>query len=105
MKKSIYAIGGRIRQRRKEFGWTQKELAQRAGTSYKYIGHVETGVKFPSLEMLILLARELDVSLDWLIGVDDVGTPMEAFLQDVMEYIRADLEKYGICLVKEDDKS
>ena len=96
MKKSIYAIGERVRQRRKEIGWTQKELAQRAGTSYKYIGHVETGVKFPSLEMLILLARELDVSLDWLIGEEDDDNPEEAFVKEVTEFIRKDMKKYGL---------
>ena len=96
MKKSIYAIGERIRRRRKEIGWTQKDLALRTGTSYKYIGHVETGVKFPSLEMLILIARELDVSLDWLIGEDEADDPEEKFLKEVTEFIRRDMKKYGI---------
>ena len=96
MKKSIYAIGERIRRRRKEIGWTQKDLAQRTGTSYKYIGHVETGIKFPSLEMLILLARELDVSLDWLIGEDEADDPEEAFLKEVTEFMRRDMKKHGI---------
>ena len=100
MKKSIYAIGERIRRRRKEIGWTQKELAQRTGTSYKYIGHVETGIKFPSLEMLILLARELEVSLDWLIGEDEADDPEEAFLKEVTDFLRNTMRNHNIRAVK-----
>ncbi len=104
MRKSIYCIGTRIRERRKEKGWTQKDLAQRIGTSYKYISHVENGVKFPSLEMLICLARELDVSLDYLISTDTLpdASSMEeirllldncsegekAFLLDIVGFIK-----------------
>ena len=109
MRKSIYCIGERIREQRKEKGWTQKDLAQRVNTSNKYISHVENGVKFPSLEMLICLARELEVSLDYLIGADQVGAGEDgirsllaecsseesAFLSDVIVSIREDLRKHG----------
>ncbi len=112
MRKSIYCIGTRIRERRKEKGWTQKDLAQRIGTSYKYISHVENGVKFPSLEMLICLARELDVSLDYLISSEEIGDDVkgeavtrmllsgcspeeEALFADVIVSIRNGLKKYG----------
>ena len=111
MRKSIYCIGARIRERRREKGWTQKELALRVGTSNKYISHVENGVKFPSLEMLICLSREMDVSLDYLISAEPFQedgdrpdgvlpdlpdcTPEEkAFLSDVVHSIRTDLRKY-----------
>ncbi len=78
MKASIYCIGERVRDRRRQKNWTQKELAQRAGTTYKYISHVENGYKYPSLEMLICLARELEVTLDYLIGTDQcTGNPAE----------------------------
>lgn len=74
MRKSIYYIGQRIKERRKEKRWTQKDLAQRIGTSYKYLSHIENSVKFPSLEMLVCLSRELDVSLDYLISSDSDPT-------------------------------
>ena len=93
--------------------WTQKELAQRIGTSYKYISHVENGVKFPSLEMLICIARELDVSLDYLISSDILqNTPSSteeiqqllnncspeerSFLVDTMSYIKKRIQQTGL---------
>ena len=113
MRKSIYCIGQRIKECRKEKRWTQKELAQRIGTSYKYISHVENGVKFPSLEMLICIARELDVSLDYLISSDILQSvpsstedirqllnncsPEErAFLIDTMSYIKKRIQQSGL---------
>ena len=113
MSRTIYAIGARIREQRKAKSWTQKDLAQRIGTSPKYLSHVENGAKFPSLEMLICLARELDVSLDSLISTASrqnntnntstlpdpnallTGCTEEekAFLLDVMGYIRGRMRK------------
>lgn len=108
MKASIYCIGERVRDRRRQKNWTQKELAQRAGTTYKYISHVENGYKYPSLEMLICLARELEVTLDYLIGTDQcAGDPAEdiqnlivdcsaserSFLLDVLIHIKDGLKR------------
>lgn len=112
MRKSIYCIGQRIKECRKEKSWTQKDLAQRIGTSYKYLSHVENGVKFPSLEMLVCIARELDVSLDYLIGSDKIPNRIEltdeitrllsdcsseeyTFILEVITFLQAGMKKHG----------
>ena len=43
MKKSIYAIGERIRRRRKEIGWTQKDLAFYGGVGLRFVRDLEQG--------------------------------------------------------------
>lgn len=66
-------LAGRLRTRRKEFGWTQVRLAEEVGTSQAVIQKIENG---KSLRPRILeqLAEALDVSPSWLMfGVEEVG--------------------------------
>jgi len=44
-------------------GWTQRELAARAGTKEQYVRHLEAGRKTPSLTLLRKLATVLKVPL------------------------------------------
>lgn len=53
----------RIRHLRITRGWTQEQLAERAGIHYKYLGDVERGVRNPPLFNLTRIARALDVPL------------------------------------------
>jgi len=53
----------RIRHLRITRGWTQEQLAERAGIHYKYLGDVERGVRNPALFNLTRIARALDVPL------------------------------------------
>lgn len=84
METSVYYIGDRVRERRRQMRLTQKELAQRIGTSYKYISRLENGSKFPSLEMLICIARELQISLDYLIRTDESE---DSFQEDEIRHV------------------
>ena len=52
-------LGQMIRQRRRELGWTQREIALRAGTSVPYIGHLEAGKRHPSERVLLRLSNIL----------------------------------------------
>ena len=66
-------LAGRLRSRRKEFGWTQVQLAETVGTSQAVIQKIENG---KSLRPRILeeLAGALEVSPSWLMfGVEEVG--------------------------------
>jgi transcriptional regulator with XRE-family HTH domain len=53
-----------VQQEREARGWTQEVLADRAGIHFTTIGKVERGIQLPSLALLVLIARalELDVS-------------------------------------------
>lgn len=61
------SIGKRIEESRDRLGWTQAELATRAGVSSQNVGNWERGVYLPKLPVLIQLARLLNVDLTWLI--------------------------------------
>lgn len=61
---ALKALGERIRQRRSSLGWTQEELADRAGIDRSYIGGVERGVRNLTFTVLCRLCVPLqcDVS-------------------------------------------
>ena len=75
-------MGRRIRKARKELELTQVELAERVGVSATFIGHVERGSRVASLETLLSLCRGLDVSADYLLGLNDIPTS-QIFGQDL----------------------
>ena len=56
-------FGARIRQLRNDQGWSQEELADRAGLHRTYIGSVERGEQNLSLVNIERLAATLGVSL------------------------------------------
>lgn len=62
-------LGEKIRQLRKLRGFTQEQLGEKSGLSYKFIGEVERGTVNPSLDSLISIATALDVSINDLFPV------------------------------------
>ena len=58
----------RVRQRRKELGYTQQEVAERILVDRTTYNKYEAGKVSPSLESLCLLADMLACSTDWLLG-------------------------------------
>jgi len=61
------ALGERIRELRKEKGWSQAELGELVGTDSQHISRYETGRITPSVDALVRLAAALDVSTDYLV--------------------------------------
>jgi transcriptional regulator with XRE-family HTH domain len=59
-------VGQRIKDRRTELGWTQEQLAQKAGISKSFLSELENGKRSVSADNLLDLARALSVSLDYL---------------------------------------
>ncbi len=59
-------LGSRIRSARKEKGFTQEALAEKVDISLAYMGEIERGVKYPSMNVFIKLVEVLDVSADYL---------------------------------------
>lgn len=60
-------IGQRLRDRRKQLGLTQEELAERADLSQNFIARVENGATGLGDASIIRLARSLEVSTDYLL--------------------------------------
>lgn len=57
------AFGDAIRRIRAAKGWTQEDLAERAGIHRSYLAAVETGARNPSLDVIVKLAAGLQVSV------------------------------------------
>ena len=64
-------LGDRIKELRKQQGWSQDELAAKAGGDARGISRYENSHITPSLEALVRIAEALNVSLDHL-AIDDI---------------------------------
>lgn len=66
-----YALGRRIRARRRALNLTQEKLAEAADISASFLGHVERGTRNLSLETLLALCDALGASPDELLGYEN----------------------------------
>lgn len=71
MKKPRLFRGDRLRAVREELQLSQADLANRLGIGQNQIYRYEVGQVEPSPTILGLLARELNVTTDWLLGLTD----------------------------------
>lgn len=67
----LIQIGLRLSNRRQDRNMTQEELAGRLGITPQAVSKWERSVSLPDLSMLSDLARLLEVSTDWLLGLSD----------------------------------
>lgn len=99
-------VGGFIAQLRREKGWTQEELGERVGVTNKTVSRWENGNYMPSIELLTLMGREFDVSLNELIegrrleSEEDFRAAADERLAKALrspgERLRRWLERYGV---------
>lgn len=61
-------FGKRLRDRRKERGFSQNELAKMLETNHSVIGKYERDEVKPLIEVIIKIADALNVSIDYLVG-------------------------------------
>ncbi len=71
MTSSKKIFGERLAQRRRELGLSQRKLATLIGIRGPSIAAYETDDAWPSASTLIALAKALDVSTDYLLGLSD----------------------------------
>jgi len=57
-------FGKRVRELRRQRGWSQEEFADKAGLHRTYIGSVERGEQNVSIDNIEKLAKTLGVSID-----------------------------------------
>jgi transcriptional regulator with XRE-family HTH domain len=60
-------LGKRIKERRQSSGLTQEDLAKITQITLQHISSIEQGKRTPSLNLLIKIAEQLKVSLDYLV--------------------------------------
>jgi transcriptional regulator with XRE-family HTH domain len=64
---AMSSLGERIRQLRKEAGWSQAELAEKIAVDPGRVSKYEAGRMTPSPEAFVRLAEVLNVSIDFLL--------------------------------------
>ena len=92
--------GERVRELRKERGWSQGDLGTKIGTDAGRISRYEAGKITPSVEALVHLADVLEVSIDYLVREDAPRKILEGHnlgklgdrLADLAELSEADQE-------------
>lgn len=67
MKLDYKRIGARIKEKRKNVGISQAQLAEMVFLSTKYISQIERGVRHLSLDSMVDIAVALDASVDMLL--------------------------------------
>jgi transcriptional regulator with XRE-family HTH domain len=68
-------VGPRLRQLRKEREVTLTALSEATGISVSTLSRLESGLRRPSLELLLPIAQAHQVPLDELVGAPPVGDP------------------------------
>lgn len=64
-------MGKKLKQLRQEKNLTQKQIADRIGVAVSAVCSYETGVRYPTYDSLIKLARIFHVTTDYLIGMTE----------------------------------
>lgn len=67
----MYDLGSRIKTLRTQRGLTQKVLASKINKSVSAISSYESNAQMPPLDVLESLCAVLNVSLDYLVGLED----------------------------------
>ena len=60
--------GKNIKSYRKQWGWSKKELAERAGVAVELVDHYEKGPGTMNFYAIIHIANALNVHPDWLLS-------------------------------------
>lgn len=70
-------IGNRIAELRKEKGFSRVQFAQQIGIPFTTLRNYETGVREPGHSFIVQMAKEFNVSTDYLLGLTDNRIPDE----------------------------
>ena len=62
--KTVGMIGELVRDQRKQRGWSQTQLAEKADVSRLWIGHLEKGKESVELGLVLKTLRALEIKLE-----------------------------------------
>ena len=93
-------FGIRIAKLRAAKGLSQAQLAERIGITKSMVSAYENSIRMPSYPVLIKIARVFNVSVDYLLGMenspvlrtDGLTEKQIAVVQDVIDHMRKDTE-------------
>lgn len=80
-------IGENIKNIREEKSYTQKQFAKALNITSSCISKYETGRSQPSIDTLIEMSKLLDVSLDYLVGRNNLSFDYELLSKDYVKDI------------------
>lgn len=80
--------GERIKEARMLKGWSQKELADKCGTTQQTIQRYESGASEPQSTYLARVSKALDCSISYLLGIDDSAPTEIALSADELKLIQ-----------------
>lgn len=90
-------IGERIRLKRNEKGWSQRDLAEKMGYSnHSTVGKIETGKVDLPQSKVVQFAEVLGVSVAYLMGWEETQKKNDA-LTDIVVRLRTDNEFAAFC--------
>ncbi|MFE9609560.1 helix-turn-helix domain-containing protein [Streptomyces sp. NPDC006012] len=81
-------VGPRLRRIRKERGATLAGLAETTGISVSTLSRLESGLRKPSLELLLPIARAHRVPLDELVGAPPIDDPRVRATKPIVRFGR-----------------
>ncbi len=107
------SIGRRIKRYRTDKGMSQDELGQIVFVNNEHISRIEAGKKYPSLDLIVMIANALDVSADDLLTDNlkhssspvsteihdlllDCNQDEKAILTKTVRFLKATLSEFGI---------
>lgn len=89
-------IGNKIRELRKKKGITQEGLASVLSVSPQAVSKWESGLTYPDMEMIPVIAGYFEISLDILFGYDvrEMKAKIKKIINDAWEYFFDDTQTY-----------
>ncbi len=89
------ALGKKIAQRRQELNYSQKEIAEYIDCNESYLSRVENGKARPTFDFVVILARVLDVGIDYFLPYTPIGSKIILHeLQDKWANCSPELAKF-----------
>ena len=67
----MFNFGERLRQIREQQGFTQKQFAEKIGSTERGIQRYESGDREPAFRVILAILDNVDVSADYLLGRTD----------------------------------
>jgi len=92
-------LGSRIREQRKERNMTLEKFATAVGVSTQFFGDIERGAKMPSVNTLIKIVNNMDISCDYLLR-DEVVAAKPYVLDEISEKMK-DLSPQHLKIIKD----
>ncbi|MBT5230188.1 MAG: helix-turn-helix transcriptional regulator [Methylococcales bacterium] len=74
-------FSGKLKKLRKEHNWSQDQLGKALEIHGRHVGKYESGQVMPGAEVLVKIAKALNVSIDYLL-IDDNESPTNGRIHD-----------------------